>query len=269
MVNVEEPEPTNAISPRPRFVVLGASNISRSLPAIVQAAENHAGGPMELVIAAGHGRSFGLRTTFLGRSLPGILQSGIWSALGSQPRTACQAIVTDVGNDLFYGVTVTELMSWVDECLDRLRGSMDQLAVALPPVCNLEGLAPWRFYVFRRLFFPRCPLTLPDMARLGHELEERLREVAQRHATRIVEPERSWYGVDPLHIKRAAMANAWQRIFGGTKPPTKTSAPLWTSLRREWYLKRLSPERKERWGREWHTPQPAGRLPHGTTIALY
>lgn len=63
--------------PTRRVVLLGASNIARSLSIVFDSARNAWGSPLDIVAATGHGRSYGMSSRVLGRTLPGILQSGL------------------------------------------------------------------------------------------------------------------------------------------------------------------------------------------------
>ena len=59
----------------------------------------------------------------LGRKISGIFPCALWQDLETRPPLPTAALVTDVGNDLGYGVQVTELVSWVDGCLEHLQNA--------------------------------------------------------------------------------------------------------------------------------------------------
>ena len=87
-----------ATAPR-RVVALGASNLTRGFPILVSAARASAGPDVEVFAALGLGRSYGMESRVLARTLPGILDSGLWAALAGLPPLPTRAVVTDVGND--------------------------------------------------------------------------------------------------------------------------------------------------------------------------
>ena len=78
----------------------------------------------------GLGRSYGQRSTVLGRSLPGITECGLWPALqhGSGP---VHALITDVGNDVIYGVPVDRIVAWGSTCVDRLHAARRMVTLPL------------------------------------------------------------------------------------------------------------------------------------------
>ena len=104
-----------------RVVALGASNLTRGLHTVVSTARAAWGPGVEVLGALGHGRSYGVDSRLVVRTLPGILQSGLWSALESLPPAATRGLVTDVGNDILYGFTAPTILEWVEESVDRLQ----------------------------------------------------------------------------------------------------------------------------------------------------
>lgn len=102
-----------------QIVLVGASNLTRALATAVEAPEHICGRPNRLLIAAGHGRSYGLYSRVLFRSLPGITQCGLWDKLRTGPTLPTFALLTDLGNDIAYGVSTGELIGWVRWCVER------------------------------------------------------------------------------------------------------------------------------------------------------
>ncbi|HEY4597786.1 MAG TPA: hypothetical protein VIJ02_15405, partial [Thermoanaerobaculia bacterium] len=116
-----------------RTVLLGASNLRISLPLVLDRVRRRAGGPVEVLAACGHGRSWGAWSRFLYvRHLPGISRCGLWEELRSRPLLPTLAVVTDVGNDLVYGAPVEEIAGWVEACLDRLVPETEIVMTLLP-----------------------------------------------------------------------------------------------------------------------------------------
>jgi len=64
------------------------------------------------VAALGHGRSYGAHSKFVVRTLPGILQSGLWRHLESLSTVPTRALVTDIGNDILYGFSAEQTLAW-------------------------------------------------------------------------------------------------------------------------------------------------------------
>jgi hypothetical protein len=254
--------------PPRRVVLLGASNLTRGISTVVETACGHWGRPLDVLAALGHGRSYGTTSTVLGRTLPGIVECGLWTALAERPRAPTAALLTDVGNDLFYGASPEQIADWVDTCLERLAGHTDQIVLTRMPVCNLKRVRPWHYRVLRNLLFPSCRLSFAEVNERAWQLDGRLAEVAARRHCRLIDPRAEWYGFDPIHIKLAHWPGAWHELLGsGAEQPV--CSPARASPRRWFYLRRRLPERFWLFGRPYGRRQPCGRLPDGTMISLY
>jgi hypothetical protein len=251
-----------------RVVMLGASNLAIHLPTIVETARLVSGGPVDTMIAAGHGRSYGVTTSVLGRVLPGILECGLWSDLEQRPAAPTVALVTDIGNDLLYGSPVKKIAEWVEECLVRLSRSGATVAVTELPLESTHALSDRRYLFFRSLFFPSCRLTREEARSRSLELNERVLELAPKHDALVVKQSRLWYGLDPIHIRRTLGARVWLEILKHFHAEVEVECARFSFAR--WVtVRRLRPLERQLWGRKERQPQPALRMLDGTTVSLY
>src|SRR5262245_26664125 len=111
------PQPTR------RVILLGASNLVRSISTVVETVRQIWREPVEIMAAIGHGRSYGQDSQLLGRKISGIFPCTLWEDLQARPPLPTFALITDVGNDLGYGVPVEELSKWVRGCVKRLESA--------------------------------------------------------------------------------------------------------------------------------------------------
>ena len=199
----------------PRTVLLlGASNVSLGLRPILRALRGGFDGPLDVLIAAGHGRSLAKPTAAFGRALPGILRCGVWDALAGRPAgSAVSVCVTDVGNDLLYGVAPATVTGWVAACLDRLPAGAEVI-LTLPPARRAAGLPAWRYHAAKRLFFPAHP-TVPwgEMKARAADLHARLADLGRSRRAAALDPPAEWYGLDPIHVRRGVRGEAWAATF--------------------------------------------------------
>jgi hypothetical protein len=251
-----------------RAILLGASNVDRGLPTVVETALLCGGGPLELFLACGRGRSYGIESRFMGRVLPGITECGLWQALASRPAMPTSALLTDIGNDLLYEVPVRQIAGWVEACLDRLLAMQARPVITALPLANVAGLSPARFKFFRTMFFRRCGLSLEQVSDATRQLDEQIQQIARARGVPLIDPRSTWYGFDPIHIRFGSVPAAWCEILA----PWNTGAPLqgrpmsWLAWCR---MQRLKPERCWVRGIERQTTQPALRCADGTTVWLY
>lgn len=248
------------------IVIIGASNVTFSLPVIWSTLRRSLNEPFRLLIAAGHGRSFGLPSTVLGRTLPSILECGLWETLeGLASPSLTHAIVTDVGNDLLYGAGSDQTMSWIIETVERLEARATGIVVTGLPMDSLQGLSARRFEFFRRLMFPQSQLTyevaLTESAAIHRQL---LDSEETRNVTRDA-PEGRWYGIDPIHIRRRCRREAWSRYLSLCLPDIefKRCGPL-----SDWSVWKGTAERRWKKSRLLSTQQPT-RKTDGNELWLY
>lgn len=251
-----------------RAVLLGASNLQAALPTLIEDLRHAAGGPVEVLAACGHGRSYGAWSRFLYiRRLPGIAQCGLWADLEARPPLPTVALLSDVGNDLAYGELPETVAGWVDTCLGRLAAQGASTVCTLLPLAGLEKMSDLRYYAARSILFPGRRVPRRALVERARELDRQLRRLAREHAARTVEPEASWYGIDPIHVRRRWRRRVWDLILAEwpvTRPPSAgpdERVPVRLPL--------LGAEELRLFGLPRRHAQPACRLADGTTVALY
>jgi hypothetical protein len=198
-----------------RVVALGASNLTRGLPTVVVTSRHCWGPGVEVVAAAGLGRSYGAKSTVLVRTLPGILDCGIWDDLARRPPLPTRALVTDVGNDIVYGQTPERILGWVGEAVARLRRLGADVVISGLPLDSLRRLPPAKFLVFRTLLYRHCRLSQAQVIAAAERIDGALAALAASHGARFVPLEPGWYGFDPVHVRPALWRLAWQTILCG------------------------------------------------------
>lgn len=255
--------------PTRRVILLGASNLVRSFSTVVETARLVWGEPLEIMAAIGHGRSYGQDSSVCGRKISGIFPCALWSALSSRPNLPTVALVTDVGNDLAYGVPVERLLTWVVGCLDRLDEVGATTIVTQLPMGSIESIGEWRFRLFRALLFPQCSIPLSQIKSLAAELNRELVTIGTRRKIPVIPASDAWYGFDPIHIKRSLSRRAWPTILSAWRGIDPTAETPHASFWRSAYLGCLAPQERTILGWRRRCEQPCGRLADGTTIWLF
>lgn len=255
---------------RRRVILLGASNLTLAFPLVVETLRATLG-PVELYAAHGHGRSYGMTSRVLARTLPGILNCGLWSDLAGRPRPARTplAVVTDIGNDLLYGAGAPQIAEWVEACLERLHGEGATVVITQLPLESVLRLGPARYAATKALFFPGKGPVWDRMRPLAAELDQTLAELGQKWGAICVRPRPEWYGIDPIHVRRRLRPHAWGEylspLLPPANPPQVTQSRFLTALA-YW---RLRPASRCLFGLTQLRSQPVFVGKDGTTIALY
>jgi len=238
-----------------QLVLLGASNLTLGLPWILPLLEHGFPGTLDVVTACGHGRSYGLRSRVLARSLPGIRDCGLWEYRTGQSHRP-QVLITDVGNDIMYGATAETIADWVSDCVERCQPAAGQLLITQLPLASLNRVTRLKFRLIKTLLFPRHRITWQTVQSRAEQLARHLEDIAAASDAQLIIPPLNWYGIDPIHIRSSRRPQAWAHIlshWSSWTAPAKTRPPSCRDRLGAW---RLRPQHRHVLGRPRTTPQP-------------
>jgi len=248
-----------------RIVALGASNLTRGFQTVVSTARVEWGEDVEVVAALGHGRSYGARSRLVIRTLPGILESGLWRQLESLPAAPTRALVTDVGNDLMYGFSARQTLAWVAEAMERLQRFTRDIVLTDLPVAGIRRLSEGRFLLLRSILFPSCRLSLREVVLAAEHVNAGLAALATARSVQFFRLNPDWYGFDPIHMRPSQWRPAWREILGVSPEARRNGGGRLEGLK----LYFTPPERQWLLGIEQHTPQAGMKLRRGARVWLY
>lgn len=252
-------------------VALGASNLSRGLPRLVAAVRRRVAAPI-ILAAAGHGRSYGVNSRVAWRRLPSILHCGLWRALDRLTPPTCDhrllVIITDIGNDLMYGFSVSQTVGWVREGLARLADRGGRLAVTGLPLASVARTGPVRYRLLKGCYVPGCPLPLKDLQTAVVDLDAAVRAVAREYGALVIAQPGEWYGFDTIHVRRRRLDSLWGEAcrawdISDTGVLARASLIEWLRVGRQ------PAEIRSLAGRVLFTRQPVVCWPDGATLSLY
>ena len=215
--NLTDPALQRRPAAAPRLVLLGASNLSFALSKAAGIALHALGAPLSLYVAHGPGRSYGIEAGPLWIRYPGILGSGVLEALesangGDRPPT--WALLTDLGNDIPYGVPVETVLAWITEIARRLRAAGARVGVTSLPVESLCAIPAFKFRVLRPLFFPTRPMRREDVIARACELQTGLEGLVESEGIQVLPTRRGWYGFDHFHLRARSRGEAFRTWLG-------------------------------------------------------
>lgn len=256
----------------PRAILLGASNVTLAFPRLWHGLLRAWPEPLEMFAADGHGRSYGNWSRVGPRGLPGITSCQLWENLDSQPTTSAErprALITDVGNDLLYGVDPEQVAVWIEICLQRLTAMNARIVVTELPVASIRKVSRSRFEFLRSLMFPGSQMRFEEIEPKLFRLNQLVVGLARNYHATVVEKREDWYGLDPIHIRRRHRAAAWREILSSWfDEPNNVAFPSVGINRSLRVWQRRPIERRWR-GVTQQTKQPVVRESDGSSLWLF
>jgi hypothetical protein len=253
-----------------RLILLGASNLTLSFPYVVKTASAMLGSPLEVFGCIGHGRSYGMSSTVIGRTLPAIIHCGLWDAVKTRPPASrCVALITDIGNDIMYGADPAQITQWIKQCVDHLQQHGARVSINALPIESIRAVRSWQYRIVKSMLFPSRKITFRQAIDRAVELHDRVAALARSEGLPLITCHRYWYGFDPIHIRRRHRRSAWQSIVHqstgheGAELAPNASIMSWI----DW--QKLRPAEYGVLGVHRSRIQPTGRLRDGSTIWLY
>ena len=265
---------------RTLVVALGASNLSRGMSRLLQASRCCSSSAVDLVVAAGHGRSYGVNSCIWKRRLPSILESGLWRSIDKMLHGAISensprlAVITDIGNDLLYGFSVEQIALWIEEVVHRLHQRQFNIVITKLPIESIQSVGPRRFRLLKIFFVPGCRQSLEEIKEQCRQMNDNIIRLAKKYQLSIIEQPGSWYGLDAIHIRRSCLNSLWRRVLecwplSSSNKKVFQGTSLWNSWKEWSYLCKASAEVRSLAGVTIFTPQPVLQLSDTTRIFFY
>jgi len=275
MAAPHQPEQNYADTHVADVVLLGASNVTRCIGTLVEMSRAKVGGPVRLHIACGHGRSYGQYARVFGRGLTGIQDCDLWSAIKSarasdKTHKPMYALLTDIGNDIMYGVMPADITQWVRTCVERLLEYDAKIVLTALPMCSLRTVGRWRYGITKACFFPTRSMTYEQAMDRARATNEAITQIGRELEVPIVEHEPQWYGLDPIHIRIGHSRAAWGSILQHWCTGRDATGLSRTAIWHQWLRLHLAVP-QQRWilGVKHGRRQPCVRRADGTVIGLY
>ncbi len=215
-----------------RIQLYGASNLWLSRRAALSAIRRRFDGPIEVGLACGPGRSYGLRAgNPLVRYRPLREVEFPWDG----PGVPTLAVLSDIGNDIAYAQRPDTTLGWVGELAGRLEGQGAEVVLAGIPVESLRGLPGWLFLLLRTLYYAGPSVTHADIMQRLEDLEGGLREMSRERGYAFLDTDARWYGFDHFHLRSAFYGTCWEGWLERLRPDLGFQGmPTWHSM---WRLK--------------------------------
>ena len=198
------------------LILMGASNLSRggfSLSRHMKTCLHPR--RIEVLIASGPGRAYCATGGFLNVSYPPIQSSEIFEIARVKSESGYQvvALVTDIGNDIMYGVSVEKVIETIHQLFNKLQSINAEIFFTTLPMAFEERVHPAWFYILRSMLLPFSRVSYDEAVAGIIEINRFLRKSASEHSHLIHDMD-SYLGFDEIHYGWLRAHKAWSHVAG-------------------------------------------------------
>lgn len=203
------------------FVFLGASNLARSYYGLKRCITRCLfPRPVRFVHALGPGRGYISRGGIFNAIYPPILDCGIIEAIRSRRNSNQKvvALITDVGNDIMYGVPADDIISGLDSLFGTLNEFSARVFITSIPVDLKNDVNEFYFRTLRRIFFPNSPVEYHQAAEAVRVINKFMLESPNENLT-VIDGMEQYCGMDKIHYSLLKSRQAWTYVAGRLTNP--------------------------------------------------
>ena len=196
------------------LILLGASNLSRGCFALSRYMKARlCPRPVEVLIASGPGRGYHTSGGLLNVNYTPICSSDIFEVAQKKSESGCRivALVTDMGNDIMYGVSAEQLIATIQQVFDRLRSMNAEIFYTTLPVAFEKGVHPIWFYILRSLLLPFSRVSY-DKATAGIIAVNQFLKKCGTENCYLVSGMDRYLGYDEIHYGWFRAHSAWSHL---------------------------------------------------------
>jgi hypothetical protein len=196
------------------LVLLGASNLSRGCFAFARHMKVCLyPRKVEVLVAAGPGRAYCVSGGLLNVSYPPIQSSDIFNVAQGKRESGYRvmALVTDIGNDIMYGVSAEKVIEAVQEIFEKLQSMDAEIFYTTLPVAFEKGVHPIWFYFLRSILLPFSRVSYDEAVAGIVKVNQFLRQCDMKHCQMIQDMDRH-LGLDGIHYGWLRAHSAWYHV---------------------------------------------------------
>lgn len=212
------------------ILLYGASNLWISRRAALSQVRRRFPGALQIGLANGPGRSYGLRA---GNPLVRYeaLRDVRFDFNQVQPRHRL-AVITDIGNDIAYAQPPKQVLRWVCDLTAELESQNYRIIVGGIPCQSLERINPQLFKAIAKLYYPQGSVDKQYLLNQLYALEEGLSALCAERGYYHPPVDSDWYSIDRFHLKLSSTHAYWNSLLQEYPPLPGTPTPsLWHSMK--------------------------------------
>ena len=196
------------------FVLMGASNLARGYGALAHCFESClAPDPVEILHAMGPGRGYCAEGGIFNVTYPAIGSSGILESISERaekPRRVL-ALITDIGNDIMYGVSSRALTACLTTLLQKLNTFDAEVFVHPIPLDFSEDVSKSQFHILKSIFYPQSAIDY-ETAKGAVTTVNGFLQAQAGGRIHLLPSAKDFCGVDKIHYSIFCGHQAWSVV---------------------------------------------------------
>ncbi len=209
---VSDPHPDSSIL----IILMGASNLARGYAGLANCLTRvlHPA-PVEILHASGPGRAYCVEGGLFNVTYPPIGTCGIGSAVRERAagKSRVAALLTDIGNDIMYGVSADEIIRCLGNLIDELRGLGAGVLATSIHVDLERDVGETYFKILRSVFYPGSGIQFSEAASAVRQINAFLEESAKEKIT-LLRGVKEYCGADKIHYSLFKSHRFWSEVAG-------------------------------------------------------
>lgn len=196
------------------FLLLGASNLARGYSMLTHHLSKCLN-KTEYLNALGPGRGFFARGGMFNFTYPPIQDCRVIESAEKKLNDSLRTVVliTDIGNDLMYGVSAETLIECLDRMIDRILEWDADIFLTSIHVNLKKDVSPTTFLILRFLFYPSSKVTYEETNLFVVKVNEYLKEKSGKNEkVHLITGMEVFAGSDRIHYSLLKTHAAWSKI---------------------------------------------------------
>jgi hypothetical protein len=196
------------------FLLMGASNLARGYSMFTRHISScFEKDKTEFLNALGPGRGFCSRGGMFNFTYPPIQDCRILEAAKKKSSNTRVVLITDIGNDLMYGVSADTLIESLDGLIDRALQWDAEIFLTSIHVDLKKDVSQTTFFILKSFFYPGSSITYEETDLFIIKVNGYLKEKSGKNErVHLISGMESFAGADKIHYSLLKTHSAWKKI---------------------------------------------------------
>jgi hypothetical protein len=153
-----------------------------------------------------------------------ILHSGVLEAVSNTKNQKVVALITDIGNDIMYGIPAEKIIGGLKSIFDELNKLEANIFITTIPVDLKKDISEFYFHILRKFFFPRSTVEYNRAWEAIQSINTFILQPLNKNII-VIDEMNEFCGVDKIHFSLLKSCSAWSHIAGNLTSSFAVNAP--------------------------------------------